>query len=130
MTNLDIKTVKELLNSDILKRIATQQKLSFPILERLYQKMRSGIAFENIHVVADRIVDGHHRYVSAGLAGIDLGTTEWEIGNSAINYAWDEVIIEDKDWDTTGEIEHYKSMDVINPTGAENKMKSQKKSYL
>lgn len=130
MINLDIRTVKELLNSGALKRIATQQKLSFPILQRLYQKMQQGIAFENIHVVADRIVDGHHRYVSAGLAGIDLGTTEWEIGNSAINYALNEVIIEEKDWDTTGEIEHYVSMDVKNPVGAENKTKSQKKTYL
>ncbi len=115
---MNIKTVKNLLNSGVLKRTATQQKLSFPILHRLYKKMNKGVALENIHVVDDRIVDGHHRYVSAGLAGIDLGTTEWEIGSSAIDYGWDEVIIEEADWDTTAEIKLYNSRDVMDSTSA------------
>ena len=122
MTNLDIKTVENLLKSGTLKRTATQQKLSLPILQRLSQKMKDGIAFENIHVVEDRIVDGHHRYVSAGLVGIDLGTTEWEIGSAAIDYAWEEVIIEETDWDTTAEMEHLKAMDIKKPAAAESKM--------
>ncbi|WP_031429043.1 hypothetical protein [Flavimarina sp. Hel_I_48] len=112
MPIIDLKTIENLLNSGNLQLIATQEKLSLPILQRLCAKMKAGVKFDEIHIKDNRIVDGHHRYVSAALTNITLGTAEWKIARSAIDYPWEEVIIETMDWDTTAEVEHFKATDV------------------
>ncbi len=51
-----------------------QAKVSLPIITRICKKMKHKIRFRPIHVSDDNlIIDGHHRYISSILLGIDIG---------------------------------------------------------
>jgi len=51
---------------------STHAKLCFPVIKRLYRKMKIGIKFSGIKVDGDLIIDGHHRYLASLLAGVCL----------------------------------------------------------
>ena len=49
---------------------STHERLCFPVIKRLYTKMKIGIKFSGIKVDGDLIIDGHHRYLASLLAEI------------------------------------------------------------
>jgi len=99
MREISLKNVRDLLDSGSLELVATQVEICFPILQRIYKKMKLGITFDNIRVNGSRIVDGHHRYICSILSEIEIGKNVWPIPSTAVNFSWDEVIINEDDYE-------------------------------
>lgn len=116
MDDINLKTVEDLLKSDSLELVATNQKaINFPILQRIYKKMQLGIKFDNIRVNGSRIVNGHHRYICSILSETEIGIDEWPIGSTAVDNEWScFVVVEDDYEDEDQVIEHNKRDAEIN----------------
>ncbi len=99
MQEISLKNVRDLLDSGSLKLVAIQGEICLPILQRIYKKMKLGIEFDNIRVNGSRIVDGHHRYVCSILSEIEIGINDWPIPSTAVNCNWNDVIINEEDYE-------------------------------
>jgi hypothetical protein len=100
--------------------LANQGKISLPIVDRMYRKMRHGISFPDIKTRDETICDGHHRYIAARLAGIEIGISPGNMSRSTLT-PWESVIIEETDWDSPAEIKvhHQKDADYNGKTTEE-----------
>lgn len=91
---------------------STHDKLSIPIINRIYKKMKSGIKFEPIKVNGNLIIDGHHRYISSKLAKFeDLGTVDYPKTSATKQYEWSEIDFTDEEWDTEHKIKRLNKID-------------------
>ena len=72
MKEITQKTIEDFILKTDIRLGATQQKLCIPIINRIYHKMKYGIRFSPIKVCDNLIIDGHHRYISSLLAGIEI----------------------------------------------------------
>ncbi len=111
MRDTSLKNVRDLLDSGSLGLIATQGEICLPILQRIYKKMKLGIAFENIRVNNSRIVDGHHRYVCSILSETEIGINDWPIPSTAINCDWKDLIINEDDYEDAEMIQNHNIRD-------------------
>jgi len=66
--------------------------------------MKVGIQFEAIKVSGLFIVDGHHRFVAAQLAGMHLDTVPTLATSATTHPSWQSVEIVADDWDTPAKI--------------------------
>lgn len=78
--------------------------LCLPIIQRLYRKSLLGIQFPPIKTAGDVIIDGHHRYVSALLAGIPIHCIPSVQTDAIVLVEWSKVIFDINDWDTVAKI--------------------------
>lgn len=115
-----IKTYGKITAENILKHLeednidlhSTHDKLSIPIINRIYKKMKNGIKFESIKVNGDLIIDGHHRYVSSVLSKIeDLEAVSYPRTSATKKYEWSEVDFTDEEWDTEDKIKRLNKID-------------------
>ncbi|WP_318344961.1 hypothetical protein [Flagellimonas baculiformis] len=111
MNEIDLETVKKLLNSNVLNLTATQEALCLPILQRIYKKMKIGIKFEGIKVKDSRIVNGHHRYICSQLAEVEVKYIGWEIAKSAVDYEWSKIKIVEEDYENEDQIKDHNKRD-------------------
>ena len=93
-------TILEILSSKTLDLNATQNKLSIPIINRIYKKMKFGLKFDAIKVYNNLIIDGHHRYISSVLANIELERVTSSKTIATIEYNWGDVEFVSEEWDT------------------------------
>ena len=89
----------------------THSRLSLPIINRIYKKMRHGIKFDDIKVCDDYVIYGHHRYVASVLAGIDLIKNSCPKTSATIEYAWMDVEFVNEEWDTDIKIKRLNELD-------------------
>lgn len=73
--------------------------------------MINGIKFDDIKVYDGVIIDGHHRYVSSQLAKTKIDQVKSSRTNATIEYAWDDVIFVDEEWDTQDKINRLNELD-------------------
>lgn len=73
--------------------------------------MKSGIKFDDIKVCENLIIDGHHRYVSAILAEINLNRVKSSKTSATIAYQWNEVEFVNEEWDTEDKIRRLNELD-------------------
>ncbi|RDY61528.1 hypothetical protein [Flagellimonas nanhaiensis] len=111
MQEIDLHTVKKLLNSNSLSLTATQGALCLPILQRIYKKMKIGIQFGGIQVKGSRIVNGHHRYICSQLVKIEIEQIEWEIPKSAMDHEWSKINIVEEDYEDEDQIKEHNKRD-------------------
>ncbi|NOT76702.1 MAG: hypothetical protein HOP08_17375 [Cyclobacteriaceae bacterium] len=71
MATLKEKLVR-LMHGGNIPLIATQEKVSFPLIERMYKKMKLGIMFPTIRIHENAIIEGHHRYLASLLAECEV----------------------------------------------------------
>jgi hypothetical protein len=83
---------------------STHERLCFPILNRLYKKMRIGLKFSAIKVDGDLIIDGHHRYLASLLADVHLEKHPSQRTSATKVTEWDVVAFAEDDWDTHAKI--------------------------
>ena len=100
MTEITEATIKYFLEENKLKYLPTHNKLSLPIINRIYKKMLYDIKFEIVKVNGNIIVDGHHRYISSELAKKEIEKTSYPKSLATIEYSWNDVQFVDKEWDT------------------------------
>ncbi len=106
---MDPETVSQrlLMQMEEYEFLPTQNKLCFPILQRLYLKMLIGVQFPPILIKGNQIINGHHRFIASQLAGIKLDSIPWEASKGTSIFRWDEITIDQIDWDTTEAIRAY-----------------------
>lgn len=90
---------------------STQKRLSFPVICRIYKKMKSGIKFSAIKVDEDLIIDGHHRYIASILAELPIETAPSQKTSVTNVVDWSKVEIDSEDWDTEAKIKMLNAID-------------------
>jgi len=100
MTEITEATIKKFLEENKLEYLPTHDKLSLPIIKRIYKKMLYDIKFEIVKVNENIIVDGHHRYISSELAKKEIEKTPYPKSLATIEYSWNDVQFVDEEWDT------------------------------
>lgn len=106
---------KEIITSTIKKYdyilTPTHNKLSLPIIRRIYTKMINGIKFDDIKVCDNSIIDGHHRFVSSVLTKIKLDEAKSSKTSATTEYEWEEVEFVEEEWDTPEKIQRLNELD-------------------
>ena len=104
LKNITESDLTYLINNVDLKFKSTHTRLSLPIINRIYKKMKANLKFPPIKIQHDFICDGHHRYLASLLAGYNLEITLWETARATTTIDWKTVSFDENDWDTYEEI--------------------------
>lgn len=95
------RNVLQLIQDKQLDYKPNQDKISLPIINRIYKKMSKSIIFPPIKISGDLIIDGHHRYISAVLANFDIGIIkDYPRPSYLNNFDWKDVTVLEDDFDT------------------------------
>ena len=92
---------------------STHERLCFPVIKRLYTKMKIGIKFSAIKVDGDLIIDGHHRYLASLLAEVCLEKHPSNRTSATKVSEWHIVEFDEDDWDTEAKILFLNQKDAI-----------------
>ncbi len=111
MKLIDKATILQSIEKSDHIMITTHNKLSLPIIRRIYKKMINGIKFDDIKVCGICIIDGHHRFVSSILAEIKLDEAKSSKTKATIEYKWEDVDFVEEEWDTPEEIRRLNELD-------------------
>ncbi len=106
MNDFAIRLEKFLLEEE-LELKPTQNKISIPLVYRLYRKMRAEIKFDAIKVADGLIMDGHHRYVASVLAGIEIEKFPSTKNLTQTYLEWTEVTLTSIEYDLDTEIDYH-----------------------
>lgn len=79
--------------------LPTQQKISFPMIERYYRMLKKGERPLAIKIAGDTIVDGHHRYISGHIFGEIPEKSEWILPKANEVRKWNMVTVASEDFD-------------------------------
>lgn len=86
-----------------------QQKLCYPKLERIYNRMALSKNFPPIKYGNGKIIEGHHRYICSEILSIDIDFIKGGVNLSFENdYFWKDILIENNEWDSDAKLEDYK----------------------
>jgi hypothetical protein len=107
-----MENFKELLNQQIsqgsLKLKPTQDKLSIPLVFRIYKKMKAGLKnFDAIKVAEGLIIDGHHRYVASIIAGVEIEQFPSNTNLNQTYFEWGEITLRTSEYDTDIQIKYH-----------------------
>jgi hypothetical protein len=113
LEKITIKFIKEFISNNNIPFLATQSKLSVPIIDRLCQKMSHGIKFDDIKICDNLIIDGHHRYLSSLIINFNIGQVSSNKTSATKEVEWTAVEFDGNDWDTASKISHLNEQDAI-----------------
>lgn len=100
--------VEDFLKSHDFPFQPNQHKLSYPKLERIFNRMVQNKDFPAIKEANGKIVEGHHRYLCSEILSKEIETIKGGVNISQQNnYVWSEITIEDIDWDNDWEKRKY-----------------------
>ena len=105
--------VKEFVTNNSIPLLATQSRLSIPIIDRLCRKMTYGIKFDDIKTDGGLIIDGHHRYLSAIIINFNIGQVPGNKTSATKAFEWTKVEFDENDWDTPSKILYLNEQDAI-----------------
>ena len=111
MTEITEEIIKKFLKEKELEYLPTHNKLSLPIINRIYKKMINGIKFEIVKINENIIIDGHHRYISSELAKSEIEKTSYPKTSATIVYSWNDVLFVNEEWDTDYKILYLNQLD-------------------
>ena len=103
--------VEAILKEQKITLKSTQKKLCFPIINRIYKKMKSGIKFSAIKVDENLIIDGHHRYIASIMAEVTLELIPSNKTSATTIIDWSIILLDSEDWDTTAKINMLNAID-------------------
>lgn len=105
---ITLETVTSFLSDNSLQFEPSQQKVSFPVLERIHRRLFNGKVFSPIKVTEGKIIDGHHRFICLSLLGMEVVTViASENATHKSQFSWTEMTIDAIDYDKPEEIEAY-----------------------
>ena len=113
---MHVVTIEELrvfLQSEIFELQPTQKKLCFPIIRRIYHKMKIGVQFDNINIDKELLINGHHRYICSQLLKKSITTNAWASPSEIIVHKWAEIEIDPDDWESKELIERHNQADAL-----------------
>ena len=113
MEILTLEIVHHLLKECNQDLKSTQEKLCFPVVQRIHRKMLAGIKFKGIKVDGELIIDGHHRYIASLLAGAKMEIVPWKSSSATSPVSWHTVSLVLEDWDTEAKIHILNEEDAV-----------------
>lgn len=99
MTEITYNEVEEFLSQTEFSHQPGQIEISFPIIQRIHRRLQQGRFFKAIKVSGNRIVDGHHRYISYKLLNIDPEIIAGGTNHHKVAFVWSDVALTDIDYD-------------------------------
>lgn len=109
MPEITIQEVREFLLRNNFLLQPNQKEVSFPVIKRIYSRLQKGNTFSPIKISNDKIVDGHHRFISLSILEMDIekipGGNNFSLTN---DFHWTEVNVVTDDYDSEEEIEEYR----------------------
>lgn len=111
-TYMSIDEFKKLLEDKIahtqLDYKPTQDKLSIPLIFRIYKKMKGGLLnFDAIKVAEGLIIDGHHRYIASVAACATIEKFASTINHNQIAFDWQDVKLSTIEYDSATDINYH-----------------------
>lgn len=101
MNEITIECVKQFLSANTLEFEPSQDKISFPILQRIHRRLQMGHVFDPIKVTEKAIIsDGHHRFVCLSILGSEVITNKAAANHDQLLYNWSDVIVQPNDYDS------------------------------
>lgn len=113
MGNLLIEHVREKLVSSVWELIPSQNSICFPIVSRLYVKMKIGLLFSGIIVDKSLIIDGHHRYIASKMVNFPIEICPGIRTSGHQIFSWRDVRVVEEDWDTPEKIKFLNQQDAF-----------------
>lgn len=108
MPEITIQEVQEFLLSNNFQLKPNQKEVSFPVIKRIYKRLKKGKTFSPIKVSEGKIIDGHHRFICLIILGKNIEEVPGGNNISAdIDFKWSEVKVVTDDYDSEEEIENY-----------------------
>jgi hypothetical protein len=111
MENITSESIQKYLLNNKIEFKSTHNRLSLPIINRIYKKMVYGIKFDDIKICDNLIIDGHHRYISSLLAEIEIGKSNSHKTSATQEFDWHTVDFSDVEWDTKDKIQYLNELD-------------------
>jgi hypothetical protein len=111
MESITSNHIQKHLSNNKIEFKSTHNRLSLPIINRIYKKMVNGIKFDEIKIYDNLIIDGHHRYISSIMAGIEIGKLNSHKTSATQEYEWAVVDFIDIEWDTDYKIQYLNELD-------------------
>lgn len=101
MSEISIEEVEKFLRETKFEFNPGQDKVSFPIIQRIYLRLSRGVELSPIKVVNTTIVDGHHRFIGSKLLGLTIEKIPGGANNTnPVECKWETVSVESIDYDT------------------------------
>jgi hypothetical protein len=92
--------LRALMHSGTIALLPTQKSICFPIVSRIYKKMKVGVKTRSIQVhEGSIIVEGHHRYLASLIAEVMLDMVPCPLPSAKDVRQWNFVELVDEDWD-------------------------------
>ncbi|WP_162200395.1 hypothetical protein [Kordia jejudonensis] len=111
MKNLTKESILAIIEKKDTVLLATQKKVCLPIINRIYQKMKYGIKFDDIKVCGALVIDGHHRYICSLLVNIDIDRAKSSKTSATVAFNWQDVEFVEEEWDTEDKIKQLNELD-------------------
>lgn len=111
MIEITLKGIKIFIEHNEITLKSTHQKLSLPVIKRIYKKMVNGIKFDDIKICENLVIDGHHRYISSLLAETEIGKIKSLKSSATKEYKWNDIEFDENDWDTDSKIQYLNEKD-------------------
>jgi hypothetical protein len=103
-----IARLEHLLSNGNFELKPSQDKLSIPLIYRIYKKMNGGlINFDALKVAEDVIIDGHHRYIASKLSETDIQIFPTTKNHIQLTFEWSDVILKSSEYDSDTEIKYH-----------------------
>ncbi len=111
MEHLTIEYLTDFVKENEIELYPSHSKLCFPIIARIFRKMKHGIRFSGIKIDGDIIIDGHYRYLAALLADVALERYPYSKTSATNVGEWNTVLFDTNDWDTEAKISMLNALD-------------------
>lgn len=106
-----MENFKNLLEQELLNREfelkPTQNKISLPIVFRIFKKMKANLKFDAIRVCDNILIDGHHRYIASVMANVTTEQFPSTKNHNQTTFEWKEVTIITTDYDYPNDIDYH-----------------------
>jgi hypothetical protein len=108
------KQLEHILLNGSLEFKPSQDKLSIPLIYRIYKKMNCGlINFDAIKIAEEIIMDGHHRYIAAKLSKTEIQIFPSTKNHSQQTFEWCDIILKTNEYDSESEIKYHNFNDAL-----------------
>lgn len=111
--NINRNTILSKLKERKIQLKPNQQKISLPIISRMCKKMQRDLKFRPIYVSKEnKIIDGHHRYISSIISNFKLEViTDYPSPSEPNSFEWDLVDFVVDDWDSPSKVKMLNELD-------------------
>lgn len=108
-----IITLENYISQNELEFKPTQNKLSIPLIFRIYKKMKANLEFDAIKTCEGLIIDGHHRYIASKIADAKIENFPSSKNLTQLQYEWRDISLITSEYDSEADIKYHNYNDAL-----------------